>query len=242
MNGPGFRLAAWAVLKKELRVLFLSPLATVFLTAWLLLGGLFFYLGVALTGEASLRGTMANLGVTLLFCVPLVTMRSFAEEQRSGTLELLLTAPVPLGALIVGKWAAVAVLNSVLLGFACIWGLLLVIYGDPDLGVLFTSYVGLWLCAGTFAAAGLFASSLTKDQMVAGVVAVLMLLPSWLASAARDLAPEAWLPVLDRLSFTEHLRSFAQGVVDSADLAWFAGVTFVFLFLTWRSLESRRWR
>jgi ABC-2 type transport system permease protein len=104
------------------------------------------------------------------------------------------------------------------------------------------SFVGLWICGATFAAAGLFASSVTRDQMVGGVLAVLLLLPLWLASAARDLAPEAWLPVLDRLSFTEHLRSFAQGVVDTADLSWFGGVTFVFLFLTWRSLESRRWR
>lgn len=236
-------LRAWsAVVRKELRVLFLSPLAMVFLVAWLLLGGLFFYLGVALNGEASLRSTMANLGVTLLFCIPLVTMRSFAEEERAGTLELLLTAPIPLAALILGKWTAVVLLNGLTLVFGSIWGALLIVYGDPDPGVLAMSYLGLWVCAAAFSAAGLFASSVTRDQMVAGVLAVLLLLPLWLASAARDLAPEAWLPVLDRLSFTEHLRSFAQGVFDTADMSWFAGVTFVFLFLTWRALESRRWR
>jgi len=240
--GPGFAAALWAVYRKEVRVFFSSPVAYVFLAAFLLLGGLFFYLGLALTGEASLRAMLANLGVTLLFCLPLVTMRQLAEETRAGTLELLLTAPIPLGALVMGKWLATVTLCLVLLVLTGVYPVVLVVFGDPDPGGLVTGYLGLICCCGGFAAAGLFASSLTRDPMVAGVGGILLLLPFWLASSARELVPDALEPVLDRLSFLEHLRSFARGVLDTGDLAWFTGFTAIFLFLTWRSIESRRWR
>jgi ABC-2 type transport system permease protein len=239
---PSIVGAAFAVLKNDLRVWFLSPAGWVFLTSFLLLAGLFFTISIATTGEASLRTALPNLGVTLVFTLPLVSMRQLADEARSGTLELLLTAPVPLGALIVGKWLATVSLCAVLLLLTFPFPVVLAVFGDPDPGVLFASYLGLFLCCGTFAAVGLFASSLTRDPMVAGVLGVLMLLPSWLATAARDLAPTALVPLLERLSFVEHLRSFAQGVLDTGDLAWFGLVTTAFLFLTWRSLESRRWR
>lgn len=239
---PGVIGATWAVLRKEMRIFFLTPLAWVFLASFLFLGGIFFYLGIVLTGEASLRAMMANWGVALIFCLPMVTMRQLAEETRAGTLELLLTSPIPLGSLIVGKWLAAVALCAVLLTLTAPYPLVLALYGDPDPGVIFTSYLGLLACCMAFSAAGLFASSLTRDGMVAGVGGILVLLPFWLVDTLRDLVPEALQPWLERVSFVEHLRSFAQGIVDTGDLAWFAGFTFVFLFLTWRSLESRRWR
>jgi ABC-2 type transport system permease protein len=242
IHTPGFAGALAAVYRKEMRVFFLSPMAYVFLASFLFLGGLFFYLGIALTGEASLRAMMSNLAVALIFCLPLVTMRQVADELKSGTLELLLTAPIPLGALILGKWLASCTLCAVLLVCTGVYGVILSMYGNPDPGVLATSYLGLLMCCGAFAAAGLFTSTLTRDQMVAGVSAILVLLPFWLATAVRDYLPEWMGPVLARLSFLEHLRSFARGVIDTGDVAWFAGFTGLFLFLTWRSIESRRWR
>ncbi len=233
---------AAAVLRKELRVLFASPLAWVFLSASLLLAGLLFHLALATTGEASMRPMWPNLAVTLVFCLPLVTMRTFSEETRAGTLELLLTAPVPLGSLVVGKWLAVWALCGVLLALTAPMPAVLFLFGDPDPAALATGYLGMLACCGAFAAVGLFVSSLTSDQMVAGVGTVLLLLPSWLAGVAVPLAPEAWRPALAAVSLTEHLSSFARGALDSADLAWFTGVTAWFLFLCWRSLESRRWR
>jgi ABC-2 type transport system permease protein len=239
---PGTLRATWSIYRKEVRVYFLSPLAYVFLAAFLFLGGLFFYLGVALTGEASLRPLLSNLAIVLLFCIPVVTMRQIAEEGKAGTLELLLTSPVPLGALIVGKWAATLTLCLTLLVLSSLYPALLIAYGDPDPGALATSYLGLLLTCGLFSAAGLFASSLTRDSMVACVIGIMILLPSWLASTAQDIAPEALKPWLAQVSFIDHLRSFARGVVDTGDLAWFVGITGVFLFLAWRSIESRRWR
>lgn len=239
---PKVGLLMAAIYKKELRVLFFSPMASVFLAAFLFLGGIFFYLGVAMTGEASLRPMMSNLGITLVFCLPMVTMRSFADEARTGTLELLMTAPIPLWVLVVAKWLAVMTLCAVLVLLTGAYGVVLVVYGDPDLGVLLTSYLGLLICCGGFSAAGLFASSLTRDPMVAGVSGVLILLPFWLASVSRGVLPDWAEPVIANLSFLDHLRSFAVGVIDTGDLVWFASFIGLFLFLTWRALESRRWR
>jgi len=119
---------------------------------------------------------------------------------------------------------------------------ILYVLGDPDGGVLFTSYLGLMACCAAFTAAGLFASSLTRDQMVAGVGGVLLVLPFWLVSALGDVLPEAVREHADRFSFLAHLRSFASGVLDLGDIAWFGGFTAIFLFLSWRAIESRRWR
>jgi ABC-2 type transport system permease protein len=234
---------AWAIFRKELRIYFVSPLAYVFLGVFLFLAGLFFYLGVTMTGEASLRVMLGNLSVTLLFLLPLLTMRHFAEERRSGTYELMMTAPVPLWSLLAGKWAASFALCILLLAGTFIFPMLLAYYGEPDWGVIATSYIGLMLLCGAFVSAGLFTSSLTDEPVAAGLGGVLVLLPFWLSGTAADLVgSETLREVLRQLSFLTHIEPFTRGVVDSAEVAWFGLFTFAFLFLTWRSVESRRWR
>lgn len=234
--------AALSVLRNELRLWFLAPAAWVFLSSSLVLLGLLFTISIASTGEASLRSALPNLGAVLVFTLPLVTMRQLAEEARAGTLELVLTAPVPLGSLVIGKWLAALVLCGALLLATAPYVAVLFTYGDPDAGVLFTSYLGLFLCCAAFSAIGLLASSLARDPTVAGVLGVLMLVPSWLASAADGLAPPRLVPLLHRISFVEHLRSFAQGVLDTGDVAWFAIATALALFATHQSVASRVWR
>lgn len=238
---PGALAATGAVFRHELRLLFLSPAAWVFLSGFTLLAGLFFALALAGSGEASLREVVPNWAVLLVFGIPLVTMRQLAEEDRSGTAELLRAAPVPLGAVIGGKWLAATGLCVVLLGLTLPVPAALILYGDPDPAVLFTTYLGLGLCCAGFAAGGLFASSLTRDPTVAGVLGVLLLLPSWVAGGAADLVPGALRPWLLHLSVVDHLRGFAIGVVDLGDVGWLLGFAATFLFLTWRSLEARRW-
>jgi ABC-2 type transport system permease protein len=234
---------AWAIYKKELRIYFVSPLAYAFLGVFLFLSGLFFYLGVSLTGEASLRTMLGNLAVALLFMLPMLTMRHFAEERRSGTFELLMTAPVPLWSLLAGKWAASTTLCVALLAGTGIFPAILAYYGDPDWGVIATSYLGLFLCCCAFVSAGLFSSSLTNDPVAAGLGGVLVLLPFWLAGQAADLVQvDSVRTVLRHMAFLTHIEPFARGLVSTGDLAWFVLFTFGFLFLTWRSIESRRWR
>jgi len=232
----------WAIFRKELRVYFVSPQAYAFLCAFLFLAGLFFYLGIALTGEASLRVMLGNLAISLIFVLPMLTMGQLADEQRGGTLELLMTAPLSLSSLILGKWLASLALCCVMLAGTLLFPWILGWYGEPDWGVVFTSYVGLFLCCGAFCATGLFASSLTDDQVAGGLVGILLLLPFWLMGSAANLVGERWRTTLEQLALLPRLRDFNRGIIDTGDLAWFVGFMFVFLFLTFRTLESRRWR
>jgi ABC-2 type transport system permease protein len=234
--------AAWTIFKKELRVYFVSPLAYVFLGVFLFLAGLFFYLGIVLTGEASLRVMIGNLAISLIFVLPMLTMRHFAEENRGGTFELLMTSPIRLHSLILGKWAASLFMCALMLLGTGVFPLILAWYGDPDWGIIGLSYLGLFLCCGAFSAAGLFASSLTDDQVAAGLGGIVLLLPFWLIGTAKALVSETLQGVLDQLALLPHLRSFTRGVFDTADVAYFVFFTFGFLFLTYRTLESRRWR
>jgi ABC-2 type transport system permease protein len=234
---------AWAIFKKELRIYFVSPLAYVFLGAFLFLAGLFFYLGVSSTGEASLRVMMGNLTMALLFLLPFLTMRHFAEEQRQGTFELMMTAPVPLWALLLGKWAASFALCLILLAGTLLFPALLSYYGEPDWGIIATSYLGLLLCCGAFIAAGLFSSTLTDEPVAAGISGVLILLPFWIAGTSAEMVEQQTLREgLRHLSLSTHLETFSRGLIDSADVIWFVLFTATFLFLTWQSVESRRWR
>ena len=235
--------AVWAITRKELKIYFVSPLAYVFLTVFLFLAGLFFYFGITVNGEASLRVMLGNLAITLLFVLPMVTMRHFSEEQKAGTFELLMTAPIPLWAIIIGKWAASLVLCLLMLLGTLVLPVVLAYYGDPDWGVMATSYLALILCSGAFSAAGLFSSSLTQDQVAAGIAGILILLPFWLMGAVTQYVDHQVLKsVLEKAAFLTHIRGLTKGVVDSADLLYFVAFTFVFLFLTYRTLESRRWR
>ena len=233
---------ALTILKKELAVYAVTPLAYVLVGVYLFLAGLFFWMGITLTGEASLRILVSNLAVVQLFVLPMLTMRAFAEERRQGTLELLLTCPVPVGAVVLGKWLAALALCGVLLLGTGLFPVVLAVYGSPDWGVVATSYLGLALVAATFCAAGLFASSLTDDQVAAGLLGIVMLLPLWLVARAADMLPDAVADAVRPLSLLGHLQSFDRGVLDSVDVTYFVLLCGFFLFLTWRSLESRRWR
>jgi ABC-2 type transport system permease protein len=155
----------------------------------------------------------------------------------------MMTAPVPLWSLLGGKWAASFTLCLLLLAGTGLFPVILEYYGDPDWGVIGASYLGLLLCCAAFVSAGLFSSSLTDEPVAAGLGGVLLLLPFWLSGSAAELVTvDAARTALRHLSFLTHVEPFTRGVIDSADVAWFVLFTFAFLFLTWRSIESRRWR
>lgn len=232
-----------AVLLKELRIYFSTPLAYVFLAVVTFLAGLFFYLGLTISDEASLRIMIKNTSVVLLFFLPLMTMRHFAEEDRAGTLELLMTTPTALSALIIGKWFATLVLCCLLCLSCSIFPLILAFYGQPDWGVIMGNTLGLLLCCGAFTAAGTFASSLTNEPVAAGLLGVLFLLPFWLIERLVSYLEPGFLKSLaEALAFPNQLDPFSKGIIDSAAALWFALFVIAFLFLTWQSLESRRWR
>lgn len=234
--------AILTIWKKELRVYAVNATAYAFLGVFLFLSGLFFYLGITLTGEASMRVLASNLAIAELFILPMLTMRHFAEERRQGTLELLLTSPISPMALVVGKWLASVTLCVLMLLGTSVLPIILAYYGDPDWGVVICTYLGLLLTAGAFCAVGLFSSSLLDDQLAAGLVGVVMLLPFWLVSRAEALVGDDLAVKLQPFGVLHHLESLNRGVIDSTDVYYFLALSAVFLFLTYRSLESRRWR
>ena len=233
----------WAIVKKELHVYFVSPLAYAFLTVFFFLAGLFFYLGLTVTAQANLRVMSANLSITLLFLLPLLTMRHFAQERQSGSFELLMTTPLPIWIMILGKWLSSMFLCVLLLLGSLLFPMLLAYYAQPDWGVIATTYVGLFFCCSAFVAAGMFSSSLSAEPVAGGLIGVLLLLPFWLIGVSAQMVEHDWLrEFMVQLGFLTHLESFSKGLIDSSDCSWFILFTFGFLFLAWRSIESQRWR
>jgi ABC-2 type transport system permease protein len=248
---------------KELEGYFVQPVAYVVLTVFLLLGGWFFFallrqfdqmiqLVQMMGNPQSLEQMNLNtrvidpllhdLSIVLVIVMPALTMRVFAEEKRAGTYELLLTAPVRTGEIVAGKFIAAAVFTLIMISLAWIFPLILLIFGNPEVGVMFAGYLGLALLAITFVAVGLFTSSLTQNQIIAAIssfgLLILLFVISWPAEAGGGIV---W-SLLKYLSLPEHFSTLTRGVIDTSDIVFFLSVILVALFLTQRSVESARWR
>ncbi|MBI4637308.1 MAG: ABC transporter permease subunit [Candidatus Rokubacteria bacterium] len=251
----------WPIFKKEMRLYFTSPVAWVILTVFLLIAGYFFYSIFAFFTLASMQSAMnpamardlnvtdsvmrpvfSNITVILLLLMPLVTMRLFAEERRSGTIELLLTYPVRDGAVLVGKYLAALAIYGMMLGLTLLYPAMLTYFARLEWGVMLTGYVGLLLVGATFLAVGVFASSLTENQIVASITTFGILLIFWVLGWSADYAGGVWGKVLAHLSILEHYDNFAKGVLDTKDVIYYLNFTLLALFLTLRSLEARRWK
>jgi ABC-2 type transport system permease protein len=252
-----------AIASKELRSYFVSPIAYVVLTGFLLLGGWFFFnLLARFNFLLSLYGAMQNpevmarlnlnelviapllqnLSVVLVILVPMITMRSFAEERRAGTYELLLTSPLSITEIVLGKFFGAFAFMLVMIGLTGIYPLLLAIYGNPEVGVMMAGYLGLLLLATAFISVGLLTSSVTENQIIAAVSCLVVLLLLYVISWPAETAGEPLGAILKYLSLTEHLTEMVKGVIDTKDLVYFASVILLSLFLTQRSVESIRWR
>jgi ABC-2 type transport system permease protein len=251
------------IIGKELRSYFVSPIAYVVLTGFLLLGGWFFFnllsrFSLLLTlytqfqgGEAANRlnlndyviaPLMHNLSIILVILIPMITMRAYAEEKKSGTYELLLTSPVRTGELVLGKFLASFLFVCIMIGLTGVYPMILLVFGNPEVGVMVAGYVGLLLLATSFVAVGLLTSSFTENQIIAavsGLVATLLLyIIGWPAETAGNVLG----PLLRYLSVTEHFADMVKGLIDTRGLVYFASLIALALFLTQRSVESLRWR
>ncbi|MGH7318970.1 MAG: ABC transporter permease subunit [Candidatus Rokuibacteriota bacterium] len=254
-------MRAWAVLKKEMRLYFSSPIAYVILAIFALVSGWFFYNVFAFyalvsmqsamnpmaardlsVSEGVLRPLFQNISVIMLLMMPILTMRLFAEEKKSGTIELLLTYPVRDGEVLFGKYlAALAVFTGMLVLTIC-YPILVAWTARLEWGPLATGYLGLLLQGAAFIAIGILISSLTENQIVAAVATFGTLLIFWVISWAADSAGVTFGRILSHLSLTEHFESFAKGVLDTKDVIYYLNLIILSLFLTLRSLESKRWR
>lgn len=248
------------ICRKELNTYFRSPIAYLVLGIFALLAGYFFYLFVyafvrqgmvaAMQGqnfpmnldEMVVRGVLQNLSVIGLFFLPMITMRLFAEEKRSGSIELLFTSPIRDIEIILGKWLGAMVLYASMLGLVLISFLTLFAYGKPDWRAMMVGFLGLLLQGACLLAIGTFISSCTKNQIVAGVVGFGVTLLLWVLSYWSDFDSSITSKVLNYISVTAHMDSFSKGVLDLKDVIYYVSMSVLGLFLTARSLESIRWR
>lgn len=228
---------------KELRSYFVSPVAYVIVAFWLIATGFFFWRSVDITNEASLRNVFSVVTILLLLITPALTMRLLAEESRTGTLELLLTAPVRDWSVVLGKFLGALGLYVTMIGLTLLYPILLMMLGgNPDWGPIWSGYLGLILMGMAFLAVGLFASALTSNQMVSAVIAFVILLILFVIGQITGGVSAALSDFLTKFSMTDRFDPFMRGIVDLKDIIFFLTFTAVFLFLTVQVVEGRRYR
>lgn len=251
---------AWIICRKELRSYFVSPIAYLLLAMFAVVFGFFFWNAVGYfvyAGmEAQMRGGMfpmsvneqvirpliSNASVIGLFLIPMITMRLFAEEKRSGTIELLVTSPVRDIEVILGKWLSAMLLYSGMLLLTALNFAWLFRYGNPDWKPVAVAYLGLLLQAGALLAIGTFISTLTRNQIIAGAATFGVCLLLWVFEWVSGYESTTWARVMAYLSVLTHFDSFSKGLLSLKDAVFYVTAIFLGLFLTARSMESLRWR
>lgn len=255
----------FAVFQKEIKHFFYSPIAYIVIAAFTLIAGIFFYLYLSSFVEAALmdmyrsqqfrqppqrfninlqliRPFFWNLALISLFVLPLVTMRLYSEEKRSGTVELLYTTPLSVTNIVLGKFFAGVVFYLIMLIPTFLFMGLLFIYGDPEVGPVISGYLGLLLLGSAFISGGLFISSLTENQIIAAIGGFGLSLLLWVIGWAANFSGPGLANVLNYLSIINHFEDFAQGVIDTKHLFYYLLFCVFGVYLTFKSVESIKWR
>jgi ABC-2 type transport system permease protein len=249
-----------AIAQKELRAYFASPIGYVVICLWAILYGFFFasLLGFFVRqsmqssqfggaqpvniNEQMIRLLFQNTTILILFLMPLITMRTYAEEKRSGTIELLLTSPVTDLEIILGKFFGALGLYAAMLAVTLIHVAILFIYGNPEWKPIATTYLGLLLFGACFISVGLLISSMTKNQIIAGAISFGVFLLLWIIDWMASFAGPTANSVLTYLSVIGHLEDFTKGVLDTTHLVYYLSFISFGLFLTAKSVDMERWR
>jgi ABC-2 type transport system permease protein len=251
-----------AIAQKELKAYFSSPIAYIVIGFWSLLYGYFFVAILSyfvrqsmqmnqfgMQGPQSMnvnqqliRPLLQNVNILVLFLMPMVTMRTYSEEKRSGTIELLLTSPVTDFQIIIGKFLGAMALYACMLAVTLLHIGLLFVYGHPEWKPIVTTYIGLLLFGGCFVSLGLFISSLTKNQIVAGMVTFAVFLLLWIITWIGSFSGPTVDKITQYISILDHLDDFGKGVLDTTHLIYYLSFITFGLFLTAKSVDSERWR
>jgi ABC-2 type transport system permease protein len=249
-----------AMADKELRSYFASPIAYILIGFFSLLFGWFFYVylmafnqqsqqmmqfgqgGGANINQMMIRGLFQNTAVIILFVMPMITMRTYSEEKRSGTIELLLTSPVTDLEIIVGKFLGALALYAAMLLVTMLYMVMLFKISNPEWRPIAAGYLGLLLMGGCFLSAGLFISSLTKNQIVAGFLTFATFLMLWIINWIGESSGPMTRDIVAYLSIVEHFDDFARGIIDTKHVIYYLSFITFGLFLTAKSVDSERWR
>ena len=226
---------------REFKSYLASPMAYIVTGIFLVLTGFFFSISPATYFETSISGFLQTGSILLLLLATVLTMRLLAEERKMGTLELLLTAPVRDSEVILGKFLGSLGMLTAMLVLTFYYPILLMLFGDPDMGPIGTGYLGLFLLGSVSLAVGIFASSLTSNQLVAAVVAGGILFALWFVGMAAGFLPEALGKVIGYFSLSNYFPDFTRGIIDTRGVIYYLSITALFLFLAIRSLENSRW-
>lgn len=239
----------FAIAKRELQSFLVSPIAYLVTAAFLFISGLYFWFTlnwmIAYGDVPTVRYTVEFMVVVFVFAAPLVTMRLLAQERRMGTLELLLTSPVKEWELVMGKFCAGLALYLMMVIPTLLYPVVLEIFGNPDWGPVWSSYLGLLLFGAVLISVGLLASALTENQIVAAVLGVAGNLLLWFFAGIPTYDPSSsprLVQVLKILDLRQHLDTFLSGALDTRDIIYCLSMTAFLLFVTTRILEARRWR
>jgi len=248
------------ICKKEFKGYFTSPIAYLLMALFALIFGFGFYnltrdvmrfsLQAQMYGQQQptnlndqiIRPILGFASTIMLFLVPMITMRLVAEEKKTGTIELLLTSPIEDIDIILGKWLGATLLYLCILGMSALDIAMLFAWGKPDIKPVLVAYLGLILQGGCLLAIGIFVSTLTKNQIIAGgvtfFISLLLLLLNWATAFDSTVASQ----VISYLSIVTHMENFQKGLLDAKDVVFYLSMIFFALFLTSRSMESLRWR
>lgn len=231
-----------AIFRRELLAYFTTPIGYIFLAIFYAGSGLFFNMTSLSSGSADLAYTFTLLIYVLLVVIPILTMRTLSEEKNQKTDQCLLTAPVSLGGLVVGKFLAALVIFSLAVFITVVYAVVVSAFADPDWLVVVGNIVGFMLLGSAFISIGIFVSSLTENQVVSAIISFAAMLLCYLLSSIAQLIPVEWLSkVVSNLSFVDRYTGFTYGLFDLSNALFFVSVTAVFLYLTVRVLEKRRW-
>lgn len=230
--------------RRELSSYFVSPIAYVAMALFLLISGIVFAgWDFQSGGPATMRTVSGIWTIILALILAILPMRSLSEEIRSGTIETLLTAPVTDAEVVLGKWLGCWLVYLVILAPTLLYVVLLRVYGHPDLGPILSNYLGLALVGAMYVSVGILASAMTRNQVIAAVLGIVILLIfALLGPAIASVLPTPWRTVMQQASVQSHYQDFTVGVIDLVHVIYFVVLTAYMLFFTVKILESRRWR
>ena len=231
-----------AIVAKELKTQFRSPMAYIVLFLCLGVFHLFFFVIIDQNQEATLRDVFRIMEFLFVFIIPLLTMKLIAEERFSGTMEFLKTSPVTNTAIILGKYLGALVFYTILIAATLVYALILAYFSKPDIAAMATGYLGIWLEGAFFIAIGLMTSSWTRNQILAAMTSYVLILSLYFSLTIVKFLPATAKKIVNYASCMNHLQNFAAGIISTADLVYFlSGIVFC-LLLSRLSIEHRLWR
>lgn len=238
----------WAIFKREVKSFFLTPIGYIYMGIFLLLSGLFFVFTILpqnpyVLPTANYNEVIGTMVFTLLFLGPILTMKLITDEKRTGTDQLLFTSPVSLTGIILGKYLAAVFIFASISAVTLIYPLILSRFAEMDINVVMAGYLGYFLIGASFIAVGIFASSVTQNQIVAAIMSFCLLLFLWLAESVKFMfnLDEKGQKIADYFLVYNRFDEFLMGIIDIDSIIFYLGMIAVFLFLTFRSIEKRRW-